>query len=157
MGVGNDQNEEGVVEQPLEIEESLATNPTTAAPSPIYDDNDAKVEEEEEGVSKNAGSIYEEERSSEPEGIKPIPKEEEERRPEPMESEPSKTEYEEEQEDEEEVAQMEKKYEKEEEKLEEELVSKERRIGGFSFVLAMIAMIFTAQQMSENPDGIYAR
>jgi len=29
--------------------------------------------------------------------------------------------------------------------------------GGFGFLIAIIAMIFTAHQMSENPDGIYAR
>jgi hypothetical protein len=46
--------------------------------------------------------------------------------------------------------------EKEEEELEEELAQEERevrRIGGFGVFLAIIAMIFTAHQMSENPDG----
>lgn len=54
------------------------------------------------------------------------------------------------------------KEEKEKEKeefLEEELVREERevrRIGGFGVFLAIVAMVFTAHQMSENPDGIYA-
>lgn len=52
------------------------------------------------------------------------------------------------------------------EELEEELEVKEeeleqeerevRRIGGFGGFLAVLAMVFTAYQMSENPDGIYA-
>jgi hypothetical protein len=48
--------------------------------------------------------------------------------------------------------------EKEEEALEEELAQEERevrRIGGFGVFLAIVAMIFTAHQMSENPDGEY--
>lgn len=28
--------------------------------------------------------------------------------------------------------------------------------GGFGFIIAIVAMVFTAHQMSENPDGIYA-
>jgi hypothetical protein len=47
-----------------------------------------------------------------------------------------------------------------EEELEEELVREKkvaRGIGGFGFVFAVCFMIFTAHQMSENPDGIFAR
>ncbi|CAB9528819.1 expressed unknown protein [Seminavis robusta] len=50
--------------------------------------------------------------------------------------------------------------EEEYEELEEELAQEERevrRIGGFGVFLALVAMVFTAHQMSENPDGIYAR
>jgi len=45
--------------------------------------------------------------------------------------------------------------EKEQEQLES--VEKEaRRAGGLGFLLALCAMVFTAYQMSENPDGFYA-
>lgn len=43
--------------------------------------------------------------------------------------------------------------------VEEELAKQEKvakTAGGFGFLLAIAAMIFTAHQMSENPDGIYA-
>lgn len=49
---------------------------------------------------------------------------------------------------------------KEVEEVEEELEHEEkvaRTAGGFGFVFAIGAMIFTAHQMSENPDGIFAR
>ena len=41
----------------------------------------------------------------------------------------------------------------------EEIKEEERKvrtIGGFGIFLAIFAMIFTAWQMSDNPDGIYA-
>ena len=44
--------------------------------------------------------------------------------------------------------------------VEKELAKQEkvaRRAGGFGIILAIGAMIFTAHQMSENPDGFYAR
>jgi hypothetical protein len=47
-----------------------------------------------------------------------------------------------------------------EEELEEELVREKkvaRGLGGLGFFLAFCSMIFTAHQMSENPDGIFAR
>jgi hypothetical protein len=43
--------------------------------------------------------------------------------------------------------------------LEEELKEEEttaKVFGGFGFLIAIVAMVFTAYQMSENPDGIYA-
>jgi hypothetical protein len=46
------------------------------------------------------------------------------------------------------------------EEVEEELQHEEkvaRTAGGFGFLLAIAGMIFTAHQMSENPDGFYAR
>lgn len=46
------------------------------------------------------------------------------------------------------------------EQVEEELAKEQkvaREAGGFGFFLAIGAMIFTAHQMSENPDGLYAR
>ena len=46
------------------------------------------------------------------------------------------------------------------EEVESQLAKQEkvaRTAGGFGFVLAICAMIFTAHQMSENPDGIFAR
>jgi hypothetical protein len=46
------------------------------------------------------------------------------------------------------------------EQVEKELAKQEkvaRTAGGFGFVIAICAMIFTAHQMSENPDGIFAR
>ena len=46
------------------------------------------------------------------------------------------------------------------EEVENQLAKQEkvaRTAGGFGFVLAICAMIFTAHQMSENPDGIFAR
>jgi hypothetical protein len=46
-----------------------------------------------------------------------------------------------------------------EEELQEELQQEEkvaRRAGGAGIFLGIVAMIFTAHQMSENPDGIYA-
>lgn len=44
-----------------------------------------------------------------------------------------------------------------EEKEELQTVEKEAKAaGGLGFMLALLAMIFTAYQMSENPDGIYA-
>lgn len=49
--------------------------------------------------------------------------------------------------------------EQEEKKLEHELQQEEkvaRRAGGLGIFLGVVAMIFTAHQMSENPDGIYA-
>lgn len=45
------------------------------------------------------------------------------------------------------------------EQVEEELAKEEkiaREAGGFGFFLAIGGMIFTAHQMSENPDGLYA-
>jgi len=57
------------------------------------------------------------------------------------------------------IEQLEKEEQEElekEAKLEKELVREERevrRIGGFGVLLAILAMIFTAHQMSENPDG----
>ena len=44
--------------------------------------------------------------------------------------------------------------------LENQLVQEEKQarlFGGFGIVFALIAMVFTAHQMAENPDGIYAR
>lgn len=55
-----------------------------------------------------------------------------------------------------EIVEMEEELEEAEEELEEE-EREVRRIGGFGVVLAVVAMVFTAYQMSENPDGIYAR
>jgi len=51
------------------------------------------------------------------------------------------------------------KAEDEKEELESELKQEEkvaRRAGGLGIFFGVIAMIFTAHQMSENPDGIYA-
>ena len=48
---------------------------------------------------------------------------------------------------------------KEEEKEAEEVQqvqTEAKTVGGIGFLLALMAMIFTAHQMSENPDGIYA-
>jgi len=48
---------------------------------------------------------------------------------------------------------------KDEDSISVELMQEERefrRIGGLGIFLAVLAMIFTAWQMSENPDGIYA-
>lgn len=58
------------------------------------------------------------------------------------------------------IKELEKEEEEEkakEEELEEELAQEERevrRIGGFGVFLAILAMVFTAHQMSENPDGM---
>jgi hypothetical protein len=38
----------------------------------------------------------------------------------------------------------------------DEVETKAKVFGGFGFLIAIIAMIFTAHQMAENPDGIYA-
>ena len=143
--------DEDVVSQEVET-----TEPTGGAEDESFardkDDEEEEEEEEEESITS-------------PEEV--------ERRPEPTNSEseyPSEEskltspkantdDFEDEEEATEEAAKVE-EYEKEEEKLEKELSMEKRevrRIGGFSFLLAVIAMVVTAQQMSENPDGIYAR
>ena len=47
-------------------------------------------------------------------------------------------------------------HEKEEEEDLHEVEKVAKEAGGIGFLLALLAMVFTAYQMSENPDGIYA-
>ena len=46
------------------------------------------------------------------------------------------------------------------EEVKEELLHEEnvaKTAGGFGFLFAVLGMVFTAHQMSENPDGFFAR